>query len=762
MARLATLDEHYKPPTSRLGDAHAAYDYAYKLIQADDRRAIYRTTIKGLIDGNAPFGKISPDRTNLNFRQATAIINQFKTPYYDLLTEVPLLFEIETTFGQSEERADWGQIMSEEFHRLITSWRKWDYVSQFHQFQMLVHGVGHCYWHDDMDWRPDVAKVGEVLVDDLSPSCIDEVEVVGIRKAYMPTQLMGFIDDPVAASAMGWNVDAVKKAVKDAFQGKPPDGSNNWEYFQQKRKNADLYYGNYECDRNWTAHMLVKEYNQKVSHHIIRTDRASKDYLYTKIDRFNSMEEMLCPFFYDIGDGTFHSIRGLGAEIFPYCEVFNRLRCKEVDAAVIAASVLLQQKDGQSVQQSQMLTIDNLKIIPAGLQVLEHQIGQNIKATIDVRRDMEQGMMNNIGSLMKAPGSSNPRKGQKQAIMEMQQSAQLGKGNINRYYTSLDQLGYWMFKKASNPALREYHQGSKSALEFQARCARRGVPKKAFEELDFVRAYRSIGAGSAANALMITNSLMEIAPSLPEQGRQALLRLYISRLAGTRTADMLVGDIQTKDRHTNDESIAALENNALRQGGQVQISDTQNDVIHARIHIQDMEAHLKEVDQVAHQKDLDVSDLQPLYVHLESGLKHSREHLNRLEGDKIRGNDYKDLNKQWAEITRMADQCRHNLEQMQEDEKQKQANQHPPVDEEMLKNLNYNHVPESVKQQLEARAGTPRAQGDMSVQAQNVHLKEENLRLKALHQQTQTAAQDVQLSQQTEKHRSEMSNPVNK
>lgn len=752
MPNLLTLQENLSKPNSRLGDANTAYEYVYGCIQADMLRSKNRTWVQGNIDGNAPWPKLKAGLTNLNFRQGKAIITQFQLPYYDLLTEVPLLYEVETTFGNSEERSDWSQIISEEFHRMITTWEDWDETMQQVITQMLIHNIGHLYFENSLDWRPQPALMDEILVADQSPCRLSRLEAVVIRKGYMTTELMDKIEDEGVARKLGWNPPAVKDAVASAYTNKsgyPPFNANAYEWYQRKKKNSDIYFGTYECEKVWTSHCAVREFDGFISDNLIRTDRQTGDYLYQQDKAFTAIDELICPFFYDLGNGTWHSGRGVGTEIFPYCQIFNNLQCREVDSAMIAASVLVQAKDGNSVRAAQMLTLDNLKIIPEGVNFIDHTIGQNLAVTGDVRRDMADTMLRNIGGQMPAAGD-NSRKGQKLGMMEMVQAAQIGKGKINQFYSYMDRLGRTMFKKASAPQrITARNGGSRSALEFQSRCVNRGVPIRALQEIDFVKAYRSAGAGSAVNALMSLETLKEIAPSLPELGRMAWMRLYISRLLGTRTADMLVGEIKTADKRTDEDWKAAMENQELRQGadGQQFFAPDQNHVVHARSHIGDMTAHLQQMEQVAQQKELTVADLTPIYTHLEAGGPHAYAHLEMFKDDPMRKGDYKELSTQFAQISRMADQIKHNIEQMQVEEAQQQQNQGPQIDPEMLKHMSYKDSPESVKAQMETYAGVPRQPGDLSVAEQNIQLKQHNAELKAQNQQQSMALKDVTTAQ---------------
>ena len=121
MAELETLDAAppHKPPTSRIGSASNASNFCFQLLDADILRSQNRAKIKGQYDRNAPYSRAELQAKgmgticNLNFGEAASIIDQFKTPYYDLAVEVPMIADIKTSFGSVTEKDDWGQIICE-------------------------------------------------------------------------------------------------------------------------------------------------------------------------------------------------------------------------------------------------------------------------------------------------------------------------------------------------------------------------------------------------------------------------------------------------------------------------------------------------------------------------------------------------------------------------------------------------------------------------------------------------------------------------
>lgn len=737
---LATLDPKTKAaPTTRIGTGANASSLFFRLRDADQLRSQNRARVQGQIDGNAPFKKSElvakglGSACNLNFRQASAIIEQYKTPYFDLLMEVPMLADIQTAFGTVTERTGWSQIISEEYHRAVTNWSEWTNVMQFSQTQMLVHGIGFLYFRDNVDWRPDSAKTGDVLVPDGSRSSVDEIEVLCIQKSYASNRLYRYIRNAKQAADIGWNVPATEKAIIDAASGtaEPPPSANAYEYYQSKLKNADIYYGTAESKNVQTAAVLVAEFDGRVSHHIVRADRSSEQFLFSKIGRFDSMQSVICPFFYTIGDGTWHSAGGLGKDMFAYCEIFNQLRCAEVDGAKIASTVLLQQTTADSLSKSQLLSLANLSIIPPGLTMQQPNIAPGLEATMGVRRDMEAGLNNNIGLMRDAPGETVPRRGQKHAILELQQQASLGKGNINRYYVGLDQLHRQMFPRIANPNIREHHPGGPQAMDFQRRCVKRGVPLEALAEIDSISAMRSLGAGSAVNAMVAAQAIMENAGSYPEEGRVLAIRDWISRMAGGNFADRYMGELNTT-RSTEDDSIASLENNALRTGGQCVITIQQSHVRHLESHLGDAESHEQEIMMADAQQPTDTATLQGLHVHLDGAGKHCHEHLQQLANDKIRAQDFQSLYKRWQQLSRVQDQVTQRLEEQMKRDAEKQAqNGAQAPQEDILRLLNYKSAPESIKAFMEEAVGFQRQPGDISETGRNLAIKEAALGLKA-------------------------------
>lgn len=774
---LTTIATDGGVPANRLQTANAAYNKVCFYINNDQLRSQKRASIDGLFDGNAPYTreelnkKNRRDAVNINWKQATAILNMIKAAYYNLWSEIPFAGLPEITVGTDDQKTSWATIIAQGFQRMLNRWSKWEFVKQNHQLIMMRHGIGFVFWPDNMDWRPDTGNAGDLLVADGSPSNIEELQDIVILKTYTADQLYTFIANEQAATDMGWDVDNVKEAIATAYSGgdNPPQGAQTWEWYQSKLKEGDIYAGGYMFDRIACANILVREFypNEKgnqISRYIITYANNAGKFLFRRDREFKTMSNTVCPFFFDIGQGKWHSINGLGKEIFPYIQTFNRMLCELLQAAQIAGSAIMQPETAQAAQIAQMITFSGMTIMPPGWKIVEHSIGENLQAIMRTIDFMTQNLINNIGSMMKSP-VSQPRKGQKISIMEMQQQGELMKTNIYHYYPQCDFMLTEMMMRAARATFDM--PGGAEAVEMRQWCEYRGVPPEVWKNIAGMRMCRSLGAGSAANEQMKLEGMKELLPELPPEGRNHVLRMITSRLVGTDETSAIFGTSDEDEEQRSNDSIAVLENNDIRRGEPVVISQGQDDVIHSRIHLADASVHLKQSQEQAQQEgEYSIQNLQSLYVHLTGTGQHVHDHLERIKDNPIDERDYKELLTQWKQMGRALDQITNNLkEKMQAQQNQPQQPQKPPFNPKAMAAYDKD-LPESSKQQLLIEAGIPPQNGDVSATAQNQRIKEYQTQLKAerakaldLQDRQKALMNDLATKREEEMHRKQMDQP---
>jgi len=118
--------------------------------------------------------------------------------------------------------------------------------------------------------------------------------------------------------------------------------------------------------------------------------------------------------------------------------------------------------------------------------------------------------------------------------------------------------------------------------------------------------------------------------SLPDFGKQNLIWDIASETAGYENASRYAIQPGEEDKPTFDASLAQVENNVLLMGGQIQVLDGQNDLVHAKVHLEALQPLVQQA------QDALVADPMSIASMLE-GIntlnQHFSQHVERLSSD---------------------------------------------------------------------------------------------------------------------------------
>jgi hypothetical protein len=428
---------------------------------------------------------------------------------------------------------------------------------------------------------------------------------------------------------------------------------------------------------------LQKEFDGKISRYIILDDGSlgpngedgKEEFLYAKIGRYDSMNQVLCPFFFDISrSGEWHGVKGQGPKIFDYCEIGNRMTGDMIDGARRAAKLLLVAADASTVQKFQTLDLADGTVIPPGFTVQRNNdLGSNMEGVMLVRRELQNISQSNTGSYTQRVAAENQEPTLGQAQLNAAQQATLGRSAINRYCRSLDRMYREMVRRVLNPALKKGDPGGKEAADFIDRCVERGVPKEALtmEHICSIKAARPVGHGSEQMRMVLADKLVSLIPLITnERARNYALRFVAAAYFGQHVADALFPEYDTPQIIDEHLGLATLENNALRaEGGQVAVTPAQDNATHFKVHYGDLNEHVQELQQ---------GGANPVAVltHMNNAIPHLQEHLQKIAGDPTREVQVK----QFAQALAAAVNGKDQLQQQIEEAMKAQADAQPKVD----------------------------------------------------------------------------------
>lgn len=703
--RLATLDpETHERPSSRIGNAGNARSLVQRLKYEDETRMWRYTRQMGLMDGNPPWSRQKlidlgqGHRANFNLRESEGYVEAAKTPYYDLVFEVPFFADI--TFYV--EGADphllmaWGQRASEEYNDTLLEWDGFDQNIQLHQWQMIVNGVGPLFWPHYIGWHSEAAKTRKVLVPQETKANTSELELLAILHSYRADELEGFIKKGGTREpdGEGWSIPLCEQAIIDSASREMRQewGMENYDLYQRAIRTGDLFYGIHRSDRIYVASVFVREFGGKVSHYIITdqnlgTTGESFDgveeevgYLYKRKGKFTDFSQVICPFFFDTGpDGTWHAVKGLGPKIYDFCDVSNRTFCQMLDGSVIGSGITLEAQDANALEETQIALVGGATVVSPGYKVVQTRISESLNGSMAMRRELLNVMQNNTGAYRQntEEGKPQPTLGQQQ--LQFQQQAVLNKGSTNRYYNNLDKWHRETLRRILDPAQSKDIPGGSEALDFKARCIRGGIPEEVltFKNINSINATRSLGYGSPQLRDMATRELVGLIPYMDEVSRNHALRMRSSSLPGIgmKNVDSVFPPIEKSGVPNAHAALAVLENNALRQPqGTALVEPMQNHATHFDVHM---------ADTLKHYQDQQANPAEKL-LHMEQSGPHMMQHLNALRGDPTRKKYVQQKQKDLNDLGKLTDQLHQQLGEhakaMQDQAAQAQQTQAPDPD----------------------------------------------------------------------------------
>jgi hypothetical protein len=605
---LQNLTETGATPRDRIKDAKSLHEIYRKLKEADDKSSKNRAEIQAMFDGVPPYSDADliasgqAYRCNVNFDEASAILESAMSGYVDLIHSVEHLLTLKTDYGDTKQRLEYSGVIAEELTRAIRAWPQFHFNYLLLCQYFVAHGVGIAYWEDNIDWRWKVSMFGDFLIPRKTLACEDDIEVAVCVRSYQVHQLYKFIEDPETATELGWNVEEVRKALMKASSGSIGTFTE-WEKLQVELKNNDLFTGTACASEVKVLHAWVKEFDGSVSYYMALENNEADKFLCSKKNLYDHINSAFVFFPFGIGtNGYYHSIRGLGYKIFPQIQLSNRLRCQMADGAMLSSTLLLQPQNEQALEDLNFTYYGPYSVLaPDAVNIVERAMPDVGRSAMPFLQDLVGQMQAKTGNYEAAGAAINDgrekTKFEAQAILARQ--AKLSVAALNLFYEPWGRVLRETVRRFVRGGYMPDEPGGREVADFYRRCMTRGVPYEAIEAIDLasVRPMRAIGAGSEAARLLATDELMQLMPGFDEYGRKAAQRDRVAARFGYDLADRYTPAPDADARPVIDVKIADLEHGTLLNGGEIQILPNENHLEHARVHLGALSSVVQSVEQ---------------------------------------------------------------------------------------------------------------------------------------------------------------------
>lgn len=678
---LSAFPEKGKPKGTRLNSAVTAMSIRARMKQDDLLSARNRMLVQSMIDGDAPYSDSALRaagagfRYNLNFGEAAAMLEQALTAYDDLLDSVSSLIRVklDPSIGDAVARGEMETVIADEWTRMVRGWNEFPFMWSVLSSQFVTHGLAIGYFPDTDGWKFEVGGWDNFCIPRGTRAAEEKIDILCADKDYLPHELYAFIQNEKAAADVGWNVEEVKRALVSAtkYGGKrvPPTWGVDWAEFQRQVKGNDLGLSYTNTFVVHTTHHWVREYDGSISHYITpQTGYATstrllpaQDFLFKKENRYSNASQAFTVFTLGVGNGTYHSIRGLGYRIYPYVQVSNRMQCSVLDSTQVAGALLLQAKDPNGLDSAPITFNGPLAFLNSDVEVVERTLPNTASAVLPIIQHLQRTLQSNTPIYRARSGDTERSTRTKYEIQAQQElESSLSVSAVNFFYRAWDRLVREMFDRTVRISILMLSGADPEAAatypevaEFLTAIQERGVDPRYLVGVEHVAAERAVGLGSPAQRLLAFDEALQMVNTMDEPGRHALMRDRLAARFSRDVADRYM-PASPEPRPVIDTKIAQLENGDMFGGMQIDPMVGENDAVHAEIHMQSIADTIKVLEDWRNGGDKgDITQLQPQIAYLALLIPHTERHVQNISQDPTRKSQYGMLRKALQEYNAM-------------------------------------------------------------------------------------------------------------
>ncbi|MBA3357413.1 MAG: hypothetical protein H0U18_16035 [Pyrinomonadaceae bacterium] len=686
---LPTLKSDGRPPATRITSAEQTRNLVQGWIRNDNLRASRRALVSGLIEGNPPYrnGDLRnsgrADACNVNWRMAEAYEDAAKGAFYDVFHEAPTFasvsfdeYDVDDEEGEHPP-ANRASIVTCGFHQMLLKNKSWDMTMQGSIQEMVRFGAGPVLFEDNVNWQPRAITFSHLQVPDGTSCDLNKWECAAIRVDYLAHQIYEFIRNADAAREVGWDVDAVKRAIMEAGpdnQGGSGNQQQNWEWHQEQiKQNAYSYSARSRTIR--VFHMFAKEFAKedkvegRITHAIVlmdmMADNNANDFLFRKIGRYANWQEAIHPMYYSYGsNGKHYGVTGQGVKMYGAIESQNRILCNLYDKA-FAPKVMFKPTTANGKQKFLLARMGDYGVLPEGYDSVQVGTQGFLDEGLALNREIEGIVASNLSSYrqnLQAPKSGNPITA-KEVDVRAESQARLGKTQLNRYYEQLDWLYEEIYRRAINTDLTESDPGGKEALAFQKYCRDNGVKVSDLKK-GRTKATRIVGQGSPYMRDSALTFLISLAGALPEDGRDNLMQDTVASRAGQDMVQRYYPTRKTSKLASDAQALATGQVADMKIGVNAVVTASQSPIVFAQTFMAASAQALGSLQKGAN--PIEVANF------LELAGPAIAAHMQRLSTDPTRKQAFQTLELQFKQITQAFDKLKSHIERQQA-QQQKQA-----------------------------------------------------------------------------------------
>ena len=517
------------------------------LQDVEDDRASDRAKINDLFNGKRPYTSDEEEKyniqVNVNWGEGKRIMRDANSQLNNALLHPGTLFQCSLREGPVDKRDAWSATFTKNIHIPLQegiSGRKNFFLVKDRNASVCMHGVGAMMWANPYIWRPRFVGMEDLLIPTETKCDFSNLRYFAVNLYLTIGELIEMAKGDKAKK--GWNQDMVDQILdghKDLYNESTP---STWRDQPEAMKQIFFENSGYYYSDAIPKVRLVQFFYQEMDtpnkwYRVVypRENIGGKIKDIEKKFLFDGTDE---PFADDIsqiinvqyGDSNYvaplkyHTVRGLGIDLYSPVETLNRLRCEFVQAVFEHMKMYFRIKDPADRDRAKQQILSQYGFIQDGMEIIPRDQRQQIDANLigDAMGQMSQIMQSSSSSYVASQDTGGEKQmTAKEAMIKVNQANVLVSAMLQTMYL---QEGFYY-----DELKRRFCQESPTDPDikaFQARCIKEGVPKEYMTDPDAwkVTPERVLGGGDKSLAQQQALWLLQVKNMFDPKAQQTILR----------------------------------------------------------------------------------------------------------------------------------------------------------------------------------------------------------------------------------------------
>lgn len=538
------MEDNKKGKKGEFGSPQKVFDVTLNLQNAEDVRAKDRSKINVLFNGQRPYTKDEEEKhqiqINVNWGEGKRIMLDANRQVNNALLHPGLLFNCALEAGQVDKRDAWSIDFTKFIHMPLQrgmSGRLYNSLTRNRNASLCMHGIGPMVWMKQGFWRPRYIPLEDLLIPTDTFCDLSNLRYFAVNLYLTPGEFVDMTQGDTVKP--GWNQKQIRAILdwqkKNYTESTPSTWRDQPEAMREViQQNKGYYYSDaipkirlraffwQDCDDpdKWYRNIIQREtYGEsKITEFVYDgKDEVMATEVYRLLNVTYGDVSLIAPLKY-------HSVRGLGVDLYAPVETSNRLRCEFVQAVFEQLKMYFRIKDPADRERLKKVVLEAYGFIPEGLDILKreerHQFDPNVvqMAVSQIKETMQE----NSASFVKDRDDG----GQKE-MTAFEANARLNQANV--MVNSMLQNIYLQEGYIYEEIVRRFCEKDSpdpQVKEFQERCKKAGIPDDLMVAENWrVSPERVLGGGDRTLAQAQAGWLNQNKTQFPPESQQKILRI---------------------------------------------------------------------------------------------------------------------------------------------------------------------------------------------------------------------------------------------